>query len=88
MPFLVLRAIYGILYTFQSDVIFGMWNPLFGSAIAFALMALLPEYVVVCTYVYLGFCRIRQGDSRSVLTASPEENQFPLSGTTKDSAEP
>jgi hypothetical protein len=59
MPALVLRTVYGLLYEFTSDSIFSTWNPLFGSAVAFALMALLPKYIVLIIYVYLGFHRIR-----------------------------
>jgi hypothetical protein len=59
MPALVLRTVYGLLYEFTSDSIFSTWDPLFGSAVAFALMALLPEYIVLVIYVYLGFHRIR-----------------------------
>lgn len=56
---LFLRAIYGLLYVFIDNSIYSTWNPLFGSAVAFALMALLPEYIVLCIYIYLGFYRIR-----------------------------
>ncbi|KAK1751526.1 hypothetical protein QBC47DRAFT_82935 [Echria macrotheca] len=59
---LVVRAIYGILGValaagvniFTSD-----WSPLFGSAVAFGLMGLLPEFVVVCIYVYLSMHYLR-----------------------------
>jgi hypothetical protein len=59
MPALVLRTVYGLLYEFASDSLFSTWSPLFGSAVAFSLMALLPEYIVLVIYVYLGFHRIR-----------------------------
>ncbi|ETS73395.1 hypothetical protein PFICI_15000 [Pestalotiopsis fici W106-1] len=58
-PFIMLRAIFGLLYAFTSHDVFSMWNPLFGSALAFGLIALLPEYIALVTYIYLGFYRIR-----------------------------
>lgn len=30
---------------------------MFGSAVLFSLMALLPEYIVLCVFIYLGFHR-------------------------------
>lgn len=59
MPTLVIRTAYGLLYTFTSQDLFSKWNPLFGSAVAFALMALLPEFITLLIYIYLGFNRIR-----------------------------
>lgn len=62
MPPLLLRAVYGLLYSFTASTMSTLnttWNPLFGSAVAFALMALLPEYIVLITYLYLGFHRKR-----------------------------
>ncbi|KAF3014501.1 hypothetical protein E8E14_011265 [Neopestalotiopsis sp. 37M] len=58
-PLIMLRAIFGLLYAFTSNNVFSTWNPLFGSAVAFALMALLPEYIALMTYIYLGFYRLR-----------------------------
>lgn len=59
MPTLVVRTIYGLLYTFNSQDLFSKWNPLFGSPVAFTLMALLPEYITLLIYVCLGLHRIR-----------------------------
>ncbi|KAI0125251.1 hypothetical protein BJ170DRAFT_696766 [Xylariales sp. AK1849] len=58
-PALLLRTAYGLLYVYTSDDIFATWDPLFGSAVAFTLMALLPEYIILLVYTYLGFYRLR-----------------------------
>lgn len=42
-----------------ADMFTSMWSSLFGSATALALMGLLPEYVVICTYVYVLRYRVR-----------------------------
>jgi hypothetical protein len=58
-PFVVLRGVYGLLYAFNSNDFFNStWSPLWGSAVALALMALLPEFVALVIYTYLGFRRI------------------------------
>ncbi|KAH8666962.1 hypothetical protein BX600DRAFT_462958 [Xylariales sp. PMI_506] len=59
IPFLVVRAIYGIIYAFTSDDMTSVWNPLYGNTVAFALMALLPEYIILCIFIHMGFYRIR-----------------------------
>lgn len=58
MPTLALRAAYGLLYMFTEAEAHPEWNPLYGSAIAFALLCLLPEYITALFYVYLGVHRI------------------------------
>lgn len=35
---------------------------MFGSAILFSLMALLPEFIVLCVFIYLGFHRFHTAD--------------------------
>jgi len=57
VPFLVLRIIYAVFSAFLTP---NTWSPLVGSAVAFALMALLPEYITIAIYMYLGFHRIRE----------------------------
>lgn len=54
-PFLILRTVYGILEVAEQDVLNTIWSPLFGSAVAFALMALLPEYIAICVWFYTGY---------------------------------
>lgn len=53
-PFLALRTVYGLIETSQSGHVGTTWSPLQGSAVAFALMALLPEYVVISTWIFVG----------------------------------
>ncbi|POR37946.1 Uncharacterized protein TPAR_01857, partial [Tolypocladium paradoxum] len=54
-PFIVVRTIYGILeVVFQNDGA-TKWNPVYGSAVAFALMALLMEYIALCLYLFTGY---------------------------------
>ncbi|KAK3345800.1 hypothetical protein B0T25DRAFT_583107 [Lasiosphaeria hispida] len=53
---LSVRAAYGIIgvaVASGNNILTSSWSPLFGSATAFGLMALLPEYIVLCIYIYL-----------------------------------
>lgn len=54
-PFLAVRTVYGLLEVATAGDAHSVWNPLTGSAVAFALMGLLPEYVVLCGYVVTGY---------------------------------
>ena len=47
-PFLIIRTVYGILEVASEYKAGSMWNAVEGSTIAFALMALLPEYIALC----------------------------------------
>ena len=61
-PPLCVRAAYGIIgvaVASGSKMSTSSWNPLFGSATAFGLMALLPEYIVLCIYTYLSAYHLR-----------------------------
>lgn len=54
-PFLLVRSIYGILqvtFEFTSGTV---WNPVYGSAVAFALMALVTEYIAMGIFFWVGF---------------------------------
>jgi hypothetical protein len=42
-----------------ANMFTSMWSSLFGSATAFALMALLPEYIIVCIYIRVLHFRVR-----------------------------
>lgn len=53
-PFLAVRTAYGLLEVAEQADARSPWNPLTGSAVAFALMALLPEYVVLAGWVLMG----------------------------------
>ncbi|KAK5996843.1 hypothetical protein PT974_02188 [Cladobotryum mycophilum] len=54
-PFLIIRTIYGILEAALQNDVHSNFNPVLGNAVAFALMALLPEYITLLIYLYSGF---------------------------------
>ncbi|KAF4951378.1 hypothetical protein FGADI_7576 [Fusarium gaditjirri] len=54
IPTLVLRTVYGLLCAFTIDNASTIWNSLVGSAVAFALMCLLTEYITLLIFLYLG----------------------------------
>lgn len=54
-PFLIIRTVYGFLSTANAANAGTIWSPLLGSAVAFALMALLPEYIAICILFTTGF---------------------------------
>lgn len=45
---------YGLLCAFTVDNVTTIWNSLVGSAVAFALMCLLAEYITLLIFLYLG----------------------------------
>ena len=57
---MAVRTVYGLLYAFTDSNLYSIWDPIFGSAVAFALMCLLVEYVALCIYLWLGFHRMRE----------------------------
>ncbi|KAH8657979.1 hypothetical protein BX600DRAFT_62054 [Xylariales sp. PMI_506] len=59
MPFLLLRAVYGLIFAVEFVKPGSLWNPLLGNPAVFILMALVPEYIVICIILYLGFHRMR-----------------------------
>ena len=54
-PFLCLRLIYFCLAIFSLDSADKIWNPLTGSVAALACMTLIPEFVTVLVYLWVGF---------------------------------
>ncbi|KAG8670538.1 hypothetical protein FPOAC2_09901 [Fusarium poae] len=54
IPTLVLRTVYGLLCAFTVDNMTTIWNSLVGSAVAFALMCLLTEYITLLMFLFLG----------------------------------
>ncbi|KAK0392962.1 hypothetical protein NLU13_2456 [Sarocladium strictum] len=54
-PFLLVRTIYAFIQVANQHNVFSRWNPLYGSAALFAVMALLMEYVCLVTFVSTGF---------------------------------
>lgn len=66
-PTLVVRTVYGLISVFDATggrILTSMWSPLFGSATAFALMALLMEYISLCCFLYLSVHRLRTSRRR------------------------
>lgn len=63
MPAVVVRAVYGVLNAFTSRNRNSTWNPMWGSAVALALMALLPEFLALICYCYIAYRRTRARDS-------------------------
>ena len=54
-PFIVIRNIYGHLEVSFENNLESVWSPVFGNAVAFALMALWMEYIAICIYFYVGY---------------------------------
>jgi uncharacterized membrane protein YozB (DUF420 family) len=53
IPFLIVRIVYSILGAFASTL-YSKWSPTKGSWVAFLLMGLLMEFIVVLIYVIAG----------------------------------
>ncbi|KAL6706944.1 hypothetical protein ACN47E_004894 [Coniothyrium glycines] len=61
-PFLAVRAAYGTIGIFEATgprMFTSMWSSLFGSATALSLMALLPEFIVICIYIHILRSRVK-----------------------------
>lgn len=54
-PFLLLRFVYFCLAIFSVDSADARWNPLAGSMAALVCMAMIPEFVTLMIYVWVGF---------------------------------
>ncbi|KAL6907247.1 hypothetical protein GGI43DRAFT_256832 [Trichoderma evansii] len=54
-PFLIIRTVFGLLEVALQNSATSPFSPVEGNAVAFGLMALLPEYIVILTYLYTGF---------------------------------
>ncbi|KAH6658154.1 hypothetical protein BKA67DRAFT_557303 [Truncatella angustata] len=86
-PFLIARNVYALLYygtNYYSSVGNGLleyhtsiWNPIVGSTVLFALMALLTEYIAICIYFYVGFSL---PPDRGVAVNSTERDKITRSG--------
>lgn len=53
--FLLVRLIYFCLAMFSADDVDSIWNPLTGSVAALVCMALLPEFLLLVVYAWVGF---------------------------------
>lgn len=54
-PLIMVRTVYGILEVVFVNSRGTLWNPVYGSAVAFGLMVLLAEYIALCAYLYTGY---------------------------------
>jgi hypothetical protein len=54
-PLVSLRLVYFCLAVFSIDSADARWNPLTGSMAALVCMVLLPEFITVVVYVWVGF---------------------------------
>ena len=52
---MIVRNLYGILEYTEKEWATSKWSPVFGSAVIFALMALLMEYVAICIWLWVGY---------------------------------
>ncbi|KAK5659902.1 hypothetical protein OQA88_13366 [Cercophora sp. LCS_1] len=78
-PPLALRTAYGIIGVFEAtgnNITTSMWSSLFGSATAFALMALVPEYIVLGMFMYLGHFRIKTCGGRDWVDDRPAKKKL------------
>ncbi|KJZ75784.1 hypothetical protein HIM_04941 [Hirsutella minnesotensis 3608] len=69
-PILCVRAAFGIIEVFKAagkNVLTSIWSPMFGNAVLFSLMALLPEFIVLCVFIYLGHYRYSTANQYGLL---------------------
>jgi hypothetical protein len=65
-PLLCLRLIYFCLAIFNLGSADMIWNPLTGSTAALVCMALIPEFVTVLVYLWVGFMIHSKVDEASI----------------------
>ncbi|KAK1753230.1 hypothetical protein QBC47DRAFT_388038 [Echria macrotheca] len=73
---LFVRTAYGLVAVFEvraHGILNTIWSSLFGSAVLFALMALLPEYIALVLYFRLGFYRM-QTCKRDAVSEAPKSS--------------
>ena len=72
-PLLCLRLVYFCLAIFNLDSRDKIWNPVTGSVAALACMALIPEFVTVLVYLWVGFS-IPKGTVREATISFPKDS--------------
>ncbi|KAK0645430.1 hypothetical protein B0T16DRAFT_457464 [Cercophora newfieldiana] len=78
-PPMAVRTAYGVIGVFEAtgdNLTKSMWSSLFGNATAFALMALLPEYIVLVIFMYLGRYRIKTCSRRNWVDDRPPKKSL------------
>ncbi|KAK0751624.1 hypothetical protein B0T18DRAFT_387719 [Schizothecium vesticola] len=79
---LCVRAVYGIIgvaVASGNNFFASAWSSLFGSATAFGLMALLPEYVVLGIYLYLSAYHLRSKGKPEVVEGGTKHRSDDMS---------
>lgn len=54
MPLLVVRTAYTLADLATASNTTSVWNPVYGSAVLFAVICLVTEYIVLCLYMWIG----------------------------------
>ncbi len=78
-PFLIVRNVYSLIEVISDETIEGTWSPVYGNAVAFALMVLLMEYVAICIWLYTGYTMPPDRGVRAVeqeQTAKPNGDEY------------
>lgn len=73
-PLLCLRLVYFCLAIFNLDSRNKIWNPVTGSVAALACMALIPEFVTVLVYLWVGFSMIPKSTVREATISFPKDS--------------
>ncbi|KAK7947740.1 uncharacterized protein PG986_008626 [Apiospora aurea] len=86
-PFLCVRTVFGVVSVFEAagaNIRTSIWSPMFGSALLFSLMALLPESIVLCVFVYLAIYRASTADRYGLVA---KKGLFKRTGDTESRGE-
>jgi len=75
LPLLATRTAYSLLQIFYLDTDYQPWNPIYGSAISFGVMALFPEFIVLVMYLIVGWYLCPGCTSGSPSTSRHEETK-------------
>ena len=73
-PLLCLRLIYFCLAIFNLESADKIWNPLTGSVAALVCMALIPEFVTVLVYLWVGFTMDPKGTVGETTISFPKHS--------------
>ena len=71
---LCVRLIYFCLAIFNLDSTDKIWNPLTGSVAALVSMALIPEFVTILVYLWVGFTMDPKGTVGKTTISFPEHS--------------
>ena len=73
-PLLCLRLVYFCLAIFHLGTADRIWNPLTGSMTALVCVALIPEFVTVLVYLWVGFAIDPKGTVEEMTISFPGDN--------------